>query len=104
MADFLEELDTNVFGISRSNEPSYQYYGHFDNVRYFQAGCRDINYIGMTPYFLEYDRETQFDENGYITENANYQYSYEYIGPAVAYSEIMEATETITAYYPKANE
>jgi hypothetical protein len=104
IADFFEQLDTKVFGKALYEEPLYQYYGHFDNVRYFRADWKKINYLSLTPYFPSYDRNTQFDEKGYLTEDVNYQYIYSHIEPGLGYSESREATESITAFYSRAND
>ncbi len=100
-ADFFEQLDLDVLGTPRNQEPYYQYYGHFNNVRYFQSDSKNINYINLNPYFPDYDRATQFDENGYITENVKYQHIYEHIEPGLGYSESREDIESITAFYSK---
>lgn len=103
MADFFEQLDQNVFGTALYEEPLYQYYGHFDNTRYFQADWENINYINLKPYFPTYDKDSKFDERGYLTDSASYQYIYNHIEPGLGYSESRENTESITAFYSKAH-
>lgn len=104
LSDFMESLDKNVFGSSGNGDNDYQYFGHYNNVRYFDASMEQIKFLffSLPQMSLSYDMNSAFDKEGFISESK--QYSYDFPDYEINRSVMKESTATVTVYSSKAAE
>lgn len=101
-AEFFESIDQNVFGTSHNDDSNYQYFGHFDHVRYFASRTQNLLNFYSSSHALSYDRDSSFDENGFIVETSNYTYEFADFSEGVTLSR--EDTATITVFLFRNNQ
>lgn len=99
LADFMESLDQKVFGSSANGNGDYQYFGHYDNVRYFDASIEQIKFLYSFPPSLSYDLSAAFGPDGFMTEAV--QYSYDFPDYSLNRSVMREGMATVTVYSSK---
>lgn len=100
LADFFAQLDKNIFGKPTRNDADYQYFGHYDKVRYFSGDMQQIKILYNSPPPLSYDRDSQFNGDGFLTETI--PYSYDFPNFAINLSQMRDSTATITVYSSQA--
>ncbi|MEM1485610.1 hypothetical protein V6615_12160 [Oscillospiraceae bacterium PP1C4] len=100
LADFMESLDQKTFSNSPNSSESYQYFGHYDNVRYFAATMDQINFIYNYPPLLSYDQNSAFGADGFLTETI--PYSYDFPNFEINRSLMRDSTATVTVFSSKA--
>lgn len=102
LADFMESLDQNIFGnpVNSNEKEAYQYFGHYDNVRYFDAAINQIKVLYNSPPALSYDLNAAFGSDGFLTEMLAYEYDFPNF--EINLSEMRQSTATVTVYSSKA--
>lgn len=100
LVDYMESLDQNTFGSSTNDNEDYEYFGHYDNVRYFAASMHEIRTHFNAPPVMSYDQSTSFGPDGFLTDSIEYKYDFPNF--EINLSEMRNSTATITVYSSKA--
>ena len=102
LMNFMESLDQNIFGspVNANEKEAYQYFGHYDNVRYFDAAMDQIKVLYNSPPDLSYDLNAAFGSDGFCRETLEYKYDFPNFARNI--SEMRQSTATVTVYSSKA--
>lgn len=104
-AEFFEALDQEFFGTPSQNQNSlasypYEYFGHFDNIRYFKSPLSSIGSIYNFPPYVTYDKDSGYNQDGFLYETKDYHYDFPDF--TISQSVMRESKAKVTSYYSKA--
>lgn len=104
-AEFFEALDQEFFGTSSQNQNSliiypYEYFGHFDYIRYFKSPLSSIRFMYNFPPYETYDKDSDYNQDGFIYDTKDYQYDFPDF--TISQSIMRESKAKVTSYYSKA--